>query len=256
MQKLRADLVWFVNSRVCVAVGLLIAVALSPRSFDGGYLGAACAYIVLELARGIVDRYVKFEAPPPTYKFSDATKRRIALHEIGHAILAAALGTADQIELVTVVPNRSTLGRVSYVANDENRKRTRGWYLDQVAGSLAGRAAESLVLGEPTSFSSGDLRAANEYLKEMIELAGLGEGALELLFVGENQTISDELLAEIERARRAETRRQYDRALRILTENRELLEQLADHLLLAKTIKGKELVALLAPVRRDTADRS
>lgn len=255
MQKFKADLVWFVNSHAFVAAVLLVVIVVSPRSFDKAFVGMLYAYVLIEAIRFFMDRYVQFEAPVPVYAFSDATKRRIALHEIGHAIVAAALGRADQIELVTVVPNRSALGRVSYVSNDENLKRTCRWYLDQAAGSLAGRAAEVLVLGEATSFSSGDLQAANAYLKEMIESAGLGEGELDLLFVGKDESVTDDLLAKIEQARRAEIRRQYDRAARILTDNRERLEQLADHLLLAKTIRGKELVVLLAPVRRDTTDR-
>ena len=183
-------------------------------------------------------------------------KRLIAYHEVGHALLMTLLEHSDPLNKVTIVPRSGGIGGFAQqVFNEEmvdSGLYTRAWILDRIVMTLGGRAAEQEVFGssEVTVGASNDLKVVSTLAREMVTRYGMSDlGTLALesqsgeVFLGRGwmsqPEYSEAVAAQIDRAVREIANTCYEKARRILRENRELLDRLVDRLLEEEVIEGE-----------------
>ena len=188
---------------------------------------------------------------------SQRDKLTVSYHEIGHALVAAKLENAAPVQKITIIPRTSgALGYTMQVDEEERLLMTREQILDKITTFCGGRAAEQLIFGRITSGASNDIEQATKLARAMITRLGMSETfgmmALETqsgqyLSGDANLVCSDQTAARIDVEVKQIIANCYERALQILTDNKEKLHELAKILLEKETITGIEFMAALAP---------
>ena len=188
---------------------------------------------------------------------SQRDKLTVSYHEIGHALVAAKLENAAPVQKITIVPRTSgALGYTMQVDEEERLLMTREQILDKITVYCGGRAAEALVFGRITSGASNDIEQATKLARAMITRLGMSETfgmmALETqsgqYVTGDAMLVcSDQTAARIDVEVKQIIASCYERAMQILTDNKEKLHELAKILLEKETITGIEFMAVLAP---------
>jgi cell division protease FtsH len=185
-------------------------------------------------------------------------KNIIAHHEAGHALAIRHLPKADPVTKVSIVSRGMALGYTMNLPEDDRYLQARGKFEDEIAGALAGRAAEELVFGEITTGSSSDLEKTTKIARAMVTQYGMSEllgprtfgQKEELIFLGREITEQRDYSEDVARQIDTEVKRiidtAYGRAMSILKEHRDKLDQLAKRLIEVETLEGPELQALLA----------
>jgi cell division protease FtsH len=191
-------------------------------------------------------------------------RRSVAIHESGHALVAALSQHADPVAKVTILPAGMALGVTEQLPEAERRLYTEGYLLDTLAVRLGGRAAELVVLGEGSTGASNDLAGATQLATRMVVEFGLSPalgpvsystdgpqflgpgqaGAASRPYSEETQRIVDQQVALL--LRNAE-----QTALDLLRSHRAALDRLAELLLTHETVDGSVVLKTL----RDTANQ-
>ncbi len=186
---------------------------------------------------------------------SDAEKRLVAYHEVGHALVAALLKRTMPVSKITIVPHTDgALGYTLYLPEDEKFLSTKDELLVDLKSVLGGRAAEEVVFNVKTTGASNDIQKATAMARNMVTLYGMSD-AIGLMAPAsvrsqylENQAYLDcsqETSALVDK----EVQRLLDAchkdAVQILEENRALLDEISLHLLNKETISGDELMAFI-----------
>ena len=185
-------------------------------------------------------------------------KRLIAYHEVGHALLMTLLEHSDPLNKVTIIPRSGGVGGFAQQSFNEDMVDsglyTRAWIIDRITITLGGRAAEKEIFGdaEVTAGASNDLKVVSNLAREMVTRYGmsdLGPFALESqndeVFLGRGDAnhhnqYSQEVATKIDDQVRAIALRCYEKARRIIRENRALMDHLVDIILYEETIEGEE----------------
>ena len=186
---------------------------------------------------------------------SDMEKRLVSYHEVGHALISALAKNAEPVTKITIIPRtRGALGYTLYLPEEERYLHTRDEMLVELRSLLGGRAAEEIVFGTVTAGASNDIQQATGMAKQMVALWGMSEelGLMAAASV-QNQYLdgsahmdcSEETAAKVDRAVKRILDQSYAEAKTVLTENRGLLDEIAEHLLLKETITGDELMAFV-----------
>ena len=188
---------------------------------------------------------------------SQRDKLTVSYHEIGHALVAAKLENAAPVQKITIVPRTSgALGYTMQVDEEERLLMTREQILDKITTYCGGRAAEALVFGRITSGASNDIEQATKLARAMITRLGMsdtfGMMALETqsgqYVTGDAMLVcSDQTAARIDVEVKQIIANCYERAMQILSDNKDKLHELAKILLDKETITGIEFMAALAP---------
>ncbi|MDE2126307.1 MAG: ATP-dependent zinc metalloprotease FtsH [Armatimonadetes bacterium] len=180
----------------------------------------------------------------------------VAYHELGHAIVAAKIPNADPVYKITVIPRGMSGGATWFLPKEETLE-TRQDMLDDITASLGGRVAEQLVFGDVTTGASADLDQATNIARAMVCEYGMSErlGPLRLgrrhgnPFLGrdimEDRDYSEEVARAIDEEVRAFIDQGYTRAVAILTEFRDKMDEIADVLMVKETLTREEFLALL-----------
>ncbi|GAB6188321.1 ATP-dependent zinc metalloprotease FtsH [Marinitoga arctica] len=197
---------------------------------------------------------------------SEKTRKIIAYHELGHAIVGALLPNADPVHKVTIVPRgHQALGFTLQLPLEDKYLMTKEEILDRITGILGGRAAEELVFEQITSGAANDLQKATEYARIMILKFGMSErlGPIawsaeeEEVFLGKElakmKNYSEETANEIDNEIKRIIIESYDKAKSILKENIDKLHEIADVLLEKETLSGEELNELLGIAKSDSS---
>jgi cell division protease FtsH len=186
----------------------------------------------------------------------------IAYHEIGHALLMTLLKNAEPLNKVTIIPRSGGVGGFAQqVFNEEQVDSglySRSWIIDQITIFLGGRAAEVEVFGDPevTIGASSDLRAVSNLAREMVTRYGmsdLGPLALETpnneVFLGRDYTprseYSEDVAIKIDYQVRQIATHCYEKARKIIRENRDLVDKLVELLLEQETIEGEQFRSIV-----------
>jgi cell division protease FtsH len=193
-----------------------------------------------------------------TRVISEKTRKIIAYHELGHAIVGALLPNADPVHKVTIIPRgHQALGFTLQLPLEDRYLMTKEEILDRITGILGGRAAEELVFNQITSGAANDLQKATEYARIMILKFGMSErlgpiawGAEEEeVFLGKElakmKNYSEETANEIDNEIKRIIIESYEKAKNILSENIDKLHEIANVLLEKETLSGEELSELL-----------
>jgi cell division protease FtsH len=186
-------------------------------------------------------------------------KRAVAVHEGGHALVAAISPHGDPVAKVTILPAGQALGVTEQLPIDERHLYTEGYLKDSLAIRMGGRAAELLVFGEGSTGASNDLAGATDLATRMVREFGMsaavgpvgfasgsplylgGEEVRSRPYAEATQRVIDEEVATL-------LRDAHQRATAMLTEHRDALERLVELLLERETIDGTDLDELLGRV--------
>ena len=193
---------------------------------------------------------------------SDADKKIVAYHEVGHAIVGAVMQRGKKVEKISIVPRGlSSLGYALYAPTEERFLRNEMEYREIIASSLGGRAAEEIIFGSVTDGAYDDLRKATYYAETMVVALGMSkelglvsyEKAQQTNFLGNGtgdvrRSISEETAKTIDKEIKQIVEAGHQQALAILNCNRDLLDAIAQQLLNTEVIEGEELQALLKQV--------
>ena len=186
---------------------------------------------------------------------TDEEKRIVAYHEIGHALVAAKQTNSAPVQKITIIPRTSgALGYTLQVENNDHYLMNKQELENKIATLTGGRAAEELVFGSITTGAANDIEQATKLARAMITRYGMSEdfdmvametvtnqylgGDTSLACSAETQSRIDEQVVEL-------VRKQHEKALAILKENRQKLDELATYLYEHETITGEEFMQIL-----------
>ncbi len=205
-----------------------------------------------------VDRVVAgMEGTPLT---DGKSKRLIAYHEIGHAIVGTLVKDHDPVQKVTLIPRGQAQGLTWFTPNEEQGLVSRSQLMARIAGAMGGRAAEEEIFGndEVTTGAGGDLQQVSEMARQMVTVYGMSDlGPIALggqqggeVFLGAGLTsraeYSEEVASRIDDQVRQIAERGHQLARKIVRENREVIDRLVDLLIEKETIDGEELKQIVS----------
>ena len=186
---------------------------------------------------------------------TDAEKRIVAYHEIGHALVAAKQTNSAPVQKITIVPRTSgALGYTMQVEEGNHYLMSKKEIENKIATLTGGRAAEELTTDSYTTGASNDIEQATKLARAMITRYGMSQDfdmvALETVtnqYLGGDASLacSAETQAEIDRQVVALVKKQHAKAIEILSENRDKLDELAQYLYQKETITGEEFMKIL-----------
>ncbi|MDD5917372.1 MAG: ATP-dependent zinc metalloprotease FtsH [Clostridiales bacterium] len=186
---------------------------------------------------------------------TDKEKMIVAYHEIGHALVAARQTDSAPVQKITIVPRTSgALGYTMQVEEGNHYLMSKEEMENKIATVTGGRAAEEVAIGSVTTGASNDIEQATRIARAMITRYGMSEDfgmvALETVtnqYLGGDAslTCSPETAREIDRQVVSLVKKQYEKAKRIITENKDKLDELARHLYRNETITGEEFMNIL-----------
>ena len=186
---------------------------------------------------------------------TDSEKRVVAYHEVGHALVAAKQTNSAPVQKITIVPRTSgALGYTMQVEEGNHYLVSREELENKIATLTGGRAAEELVFDSKSTGASNDIEQATKLARAMITRYGMSDDfdmvALETVnnqYLGGDASLacSAETQTRIDREVVALVRRQHEKALAILRENRAKLDEIASYLYEKETITGEEFMRIL-----------
>jgi cell division protease FtsH len=183
----------------------------------------------------------------------DADKKIVAYHEAGHALVQAFLddGSAP-IHKVTIIPRGASLGSTMFAPTKDKLNHGKKSLLRQLATLYGGRIAEEEVLGDISSGAAGDIQQATRIAQHMVcdwGMSSLGPIMLESRgeVPGERAAhqYSQETALEIDKAVQVMLKEQYDVAREIINSHRDMLEKIAQALLVSETIDGAMVMDII-----------
>ena len=186
------------------------------------------------------------------------SKRLIAYHEVGHAIIGTLLKDHDPVQKVTLIPRGQARGLTWFTPAGDQTLVSRSQLIARIMGALGGRAAEEIVFGEAevTTGASNDLQQVTSMARQMVTRFGMSNiGPLCLdsndsnPFLGRGMSInldySDEVAIKIDQQIRDIVENCHKEVLKIIQENRVVIDRLVDLLIEKETIDGEEFRAIL-----------
>ncbi|MGK7927649.1 MAG: ATP-dependent zinc metalloprotease FtsH2 [Spirulina sp.] len=187
------------------------------------------------------------------------SKRLIAYHEVGHAIVGTLVKDHDPVQKVTLIPRGQARGLTWFTPDEEQGLTTRSQLMARIAGAMGGRAAEEEVFGsaEVTTGAGGDLQQVTGMARQMVTRFGMSDlGPLSLedqsgeVFLGSNlmtrSEYSEEIATKIDQQVRAIAEKGHEMARQIIRENRVVIDRLVDLLVDKETIDGEEFRQIVA----------
>ena len=193
---------------------------------------------------------------------TDAEKKVVAYHEIGHALVAALQTDSAPVQKITIIPRTSgALGYTMQVEQNDKVLMTKEELENKIATLTGGRAAEELVFGQITTGASNDIEQATKLARAMITRYGMTEEfdmvAMETVtnqYLGGDTSLacSADTQKEIDRKVVETVKTQHAKARKLLESNRAKLDELANYLYEKETITGSEFMAILN--RKDGAE--
>ncbi len=186
---------------------------------------------------------------------TDHEKKVVSYHEIGHALVAALQTHSAPVQKITIVPRTSgALGYTMQVEEGNHYLMTKEEMENKIATLIGGRAAEETVFGSITTGASNDIEQATKLARAMITRYGMSDDfgmvALETVtnqYLGGDTSLacSADTQTKIDQQVVALVKQQHEKALKILTDNRGKLDELAKHLYEKETITGEEFMRIL-----------
>ena len=186
---------------------------------------------------------------------TDMEKRLVAYHEVGHALVAALEKHAQPVSKITIVPHTSgALGYTMQMPEEEKFLNTADELRTELRTLVGGRAAEQVVFGVQTTGAANDIQRATALARNMVTQYGMSEkfGLMSTASV-QNQYLDGQAYMDCAQSTAAEVDSEvkkiletaYEDAKRILRENRGLLDEISEFLLVKETITGDELMAYI-----------
>ena len=190
-------------------------------------------------------------------------RRLTAYHEAGHAIVMRSIPGSDPVHQITIIPRGAAGGFTMQLPEKDQTYLTKKNMLDSIKHLLGGRAAEALVLDDISTGASNDIQRATDVARDMVTRYGFSDklGPInyadsEEVFLGNDFTsrksYSEEVQSEIDHEIRRIVDQAFDETKKIIEENRDKLESVAQALLAVETLDGEQFESLYT--REKTAD--
>ena len=187
---------------------------------------------------------------------TEKDKKLVAFHEAGHAVLAYLLPGCDEVHEVSIIPRGGAGGYTMTMPNEEKHYISGARLRDQIVELLGGHVAEKLVLGDVSTGSTSDLSRASELARSMVTEYGMSEeigpvylGGDQEVFVGRDfghtRNYSEELAAKVDEQMSGILHTALERAIRLLSENREKLDRIAAELMEREKLDKDEFETLM-----------
>ncbi len=186
-------------------------------------------------------------------------KKMVAYHEVGHALVTALQKDAEPVQKITIVPR--TMGALGYtmqVPEEEKFLMTKNELIAHLVTYMGGRAAEEIVFDSVTTGASNDIEQATKMARAMVTQYGMSEkfGLMGLVTI-ENQYLDgraslncgEETAAQIDQEVMRILKESYDEAVRLLQENRSILDKISEYLYEHETITGKEFMKIFRELK-------
>jgi cell division protease FtsH len=253
------------SKRVKLAEGVDLAVVARGTP---GYSGAELANVINEAAllaarRGLkaitmaemeeARDKVRWGKERRSLAISEKEKENTAYHEAGHALLCEVLEHTDPLHKVTIIPRGPSLGSTMYLPVEDKYTNRKNELLDRLVVIMGGRVAEEIVFGDVTNGASSDIRMATSLARKMICEWGMSErlGMVEYgehedyVFLGRDisraRAYSEATAQEIDREVKRLCDDAYQRAMRVLTQRKDVLIAIAKALLEYETLDGTQI---------------
>jgi cell division protease FtsH len=189
-------------------------------------------------------------------KYSEKEKMIVSYHESGHAVLGVKLENAEIVQKVTIVPRGDAGGYSMMTPEEEKFLQTKQGLLDTITGLLGGRVAEEVMTTEITTGAHNDFQKATLIARAMVTEYGMSElGPIQYeqrsqtVFLGRDymsdKNFSDQVALEIDHAVRNIIETCYQRAKTVLTENKDLLVNIAKHLMDIETLTKEDIYEIV-----------
>ena len=189
-------------------------------------------------------------------KYTDKEKRIISFHEAGHAVIGVKLDNAEIVQKVTIVPRGQAGGYAMMTPEEEHFIETKDQLIDEIVGLLGGRASEELMCGVVTTGAHNDLEKTTKIARAMVAEYGMSDlGLVQYeqrggsVFLGRDymtdKNFSNEIANEIDSQVRILVSACYERAKKVLEENKDLLKLIADHLYEIETLTKEDIYELV-----------
>lgn len=190
---------------------------------------------------------------------SDKERKIVSYHEVGHALVSALQKNTEPVQKITIVPR--TMGALGYTLQtpeEEKFLETKDELLAKITTFMGGRAAEQLVFESPTSGASNDIENATSIARNMVTRFGMSDrfGMMGLATVESqylegraSMTCGEQTAARVDEEVLGIVSTCYDKAVALLTENREILDQISDYLYEHETITGKEFMKIFRELK-------
>ncbi|MCR8850943.1 ATP-dependent zinc metalloprotease FtsH [Rossellomorea sp. SC111] len=189
---------------------------------------------------------------------SEKERKIVAFHEAGHTVIGLVLDEADMVHKVTIVPRGQAGGYAVMLPKEDRYFMTKPELLDKITGLLGGRVAEEIIFGDVSTGAHNDFQRATGIARKMVTEYGMSDklGPLQFgqsqggqVFLGRDinseQNYSDAIAYEIDLEMQRLIKESYERAKRILTENRDKLELIAKTLLDIETLDAAQIKSLM-----------
>ena len=186
---------------------------------------------------------------------TETEKRLVAYHEVGHALVSTLEKKSIPVSKITIVPHtEGALGYTMYLPEEEKFLSTKDELLAQIRGILGGRAAEQVVFGVMTNGASNDIQKATALARHMVSMYGMSEelglmatASVHNQYLGgqAHMDCSQETAYKVDMAVQNMLSRCYEDAKQMLVDNRALLDEISEFLLVKETITGDELMAFV-----------
>ena len=185
-------------------------------------------------------------------KYNDKEKKLVAYHEAGHVVLGLKLDGANEVQKVTIIPRGHAGGYTMMTPKDEAFNYTKNELLESICGLLGGRVAEEIVFKEITTGAHDDFKKATKIARSMVTEYGMSKlGPMmydepsENTFLGrdytKNRNISDTVAHEIDEEMRDIINTCYNKTKKIINDNRQLLDLIANTLIEQETITKEQI---------------
>ena len=185
---------------------------------------------------------------------SEVEKKTVAYHEVGHAMITALEKKAEPVQKITIVPRTmGALGYVMQVPEEEKYLMTKDELLTRIVTLLGGRAAEEIVFDTVTTGAANDMEKATDLARAMITQYGMSDKFGLMCLEKEQDTYlsgrtvlncSDATYTEVDTEVKELLKECYEKAKKLLSENREAMDRIADYLFKKENITGKQFMAL------------
>lgn len=185
-------------------------------------------------------------------KYTENEKRLVAYHEAGHAVIGLKLEDANKVEKITIIPRGTAGGYNLMTPQEEKMFPTKADFMAQITGYMGGRVAEDVMFNEISAGASNDIQEATKIAKAMVRSWGMSSlGPIQYddgsgnVFLGRDynsgSNYSGEIAYEIDKEIRKIINECYDKAKKIIEENKDLLTLIAETLIEEETITSEQI---------------
>ena len=194
----------------------------------------------------------------------ESDQKITAYHEAGHAIVMEYLHNGEEVHEISIIPRGMAAGYTISLPSDDSQHMSKGKLMDKIAGLLGGRAAEKVALDDICTGASNDIERATSIARKMVTEWGMSEHLGPMTFghddggevflgrdLGRSRNYSEEVAAVIDKEIRNIVETVFERACLILTEKKDKLVEISEHLLEVNTITGDEFRAMYSRLPLD-----